>query len=406
MKMMRRCILLLVSVATLLCACSNEADEVACGCQPSTVPVAFDVATDSAVTRAVGDINNTDALQNGTGFGVFACYTGNLKYEYTSVQPDFMCNQQVKWAASAWIYEPVKYWPNQASDYVTFFAYAPYEQSPDGTKCIAEFSKTDDLGDPWLVYKLAQNPWSTTNGQVDLLYGINEGSMTDATDDQPWYDQQKSGYDIGSKLKFTFKHALACIGDQMQISIDDDLSALLDGGAYAKLYIERVEINYTNLTSKARLILNSKGQPNWRAIVSGDVTVSRTLTITRSAVPEEFRAADSGLTVEAYKTYYGAHTGLTEYLQEIVEGKGLYYIPLNVAGEQLYAVTLDYQIINNVGQVFVGSVTSKDNVLAITTDAIGKKSGINLILTKDLDLKHNVYVIDDSATEPSYARQQ
>ena len=354
----------------------------------------------------MGDIDDTNALKGGAGFGVFACYTGNLKYEYTSVQPDFMFNQQVKWAASAWTYDPVKYWPNQASDYLTFFAYAPYEPSPDGTKCIAAFSKPDDLGDPWLIYKLAQEPWSTTNGQVDLLYGINEGATTEATDDQPWYDQQRSGYDSSERLTFTFKHALACIGDVIQISISDDLSALLDGGAYAKLYIERVEINYTNLTSKARLILNSRGLPNWRAIVSGDMTASRTMAISQAEMPEAFRAADDYLTADAYQSYYGSHAGLTASPQQLITGRGLFYIPLNVVGEQLYSITLDYQIINNAGQVFAGSVTSENNMLDITADAIGKRSGINLILTKDLDLKHNVYVIDDSATEPSYARKQ
>ena len=410
MKKMKRCVLLLMSVAALAGACNNETSEETLGYQPSAEPIAFDVVAADALTRATGEIASTEALKaSDLGFGVFACYTGNLQYEYTSVQPDFMYNQQVKWAtsASAWTYEPVKYWPNQASDYVTFFAYAPYEVAPDGLKCIAEFSKADDLGDPWLIYKLAQDPWSATNGQVDLLYGINEGTSEDASDDQPWYDQQKSGYDSSSKLTFTFKHALACIGDVIQIRIAEELSALLDAGAYAKLYIEKVEINYTNLTSKARLILNSRGQPNWRAIVSGDVTVSRTISIPQSEVPEAFRAADDNLTAAAYQAYYEAeaHVGLTTASQDLLTGKGLFYIPLNVAGEQLYSITLHYQIINNAGQAFAGSVTSGNNTLDITTNAIGKKSGINMVLTKDLDLEHNVYVIGSAATEPSYARK-
>ena len=403
---------LLAAIVLLFMACSDSTELTALttgGYQPSVEAITFGAVTPPVATRATGDIDDTNALKSGTGFGVFACYTGNLQYEYTSVKPDFMYNQQVKWAtsASAWTYEPVKYWPNQASDYVTFFAYAPYEAAPDGLKCIAEFSKADDLGDPWLIYKLAQDPWSATNGQVDLLYGINEGTSEDASDDQPWYDQQKAGYGISDKLTFTFKHALACIGDVIQIRIADELSALLDAGAYAKLYIEKVEINYTNLTSKARLILNSRGQPNWRAIVSGDVTVSRTISIPQSEVPEAFRAADDNLTAAAYQAYYEAeaHVGLTTASQDLLTGKGLFYIPLNVAGEQLYSITLHYQIINNAGQAFAGSVTSGNNTLDITTNAIGKKSGINMVLTKDLDLEHNVYVIGSAATEPSYARK-
>ena len=102
MKKMKRCVLLLMSVAALAGACNNETSEETLGYQPSAEPIAFDVVAADALTRATGEIVSTEALKaSDQGFGVFACYTGNLQYEYTSVQPDFMYNQQVKWAASA-----------------------------------------------------------------------------------------------------------------------------------------------------------------------------------------------------------------------------------------------------------------------------------------------------------------
>ncbi|MBQ9660456.1 MAG: hypothetical protein IJV37_04230, partial [Bacteroidales bacterium] len=111
--------------------------------EPEPVAIAFSVsAGDYLATRAEGEIPTDEVLRAGSGFGVFACYTGAHKYSESSVSPDFMYNQKVTYnpGIPAWEYSPVKYWPNGEGEpvgetgenphYVSFFAYAPYS---DGT---------------------------------------------------------------------------------------------------------------------------------------------------------------------------------------------------------------------------------------------------------------------------------
>lgn len=382
--------ILWVMAAVLMAACGNDADEAANGYVPSTEPIAFDASTDDGqTTRAPGETNDDAALQ-AKGFGVFASYTRNVKYENTNVSPDFMYNQQVTYDAGAWKYAPTKYWPNNVNDddsfreYVTFFAYAPYEADPDAMKCIAAFSAEYDLGDPWLVYRIAQKPWGDYNTttkiyenpqQADLLYGVNA-----AGGNKPWYDQQKP--ENTSKIKFTFLHALSCIGDVITIKMNDALNTRLSG--YATITINKVEISYTNLTSKARLMLSSDAAPNWKPIVSGDVTTTRTLTIEPATAVT--------LSTEA---------------QEISTGQGLFYIPLQVdVNPQRADITVYYTVNVTAGSSYNSTATGTFN-LSTDADQIGKKQAIALTIDKNLDLAHLVYdLTDDPATGPSYIRKR
>ena len=67
------------------------------------------------------------ATGNLLSMGIFAYYTGSNDLTI-SEKPNFMYNQEVKRsnASSPWTYSPVKYWPNNPGDKLTFFAYAPY----------------------------------------------------------------------------------------------------------------------------------------------------------------------------------------------------------------------------------------------------------------------------------------
>ena len=383
---MMRPYVLLMAIALVAVSCAdNEADDAATGgYQPSALPIAFDALMGEALTRAaVAPGELTDATLQTAGFGVFACYTGSLDYDNTSVSPNFMYNQQVRYDAGAWTYAPVKYWPNADADRITFFAYAPYEAAPDGAKCIAEFSREDDLGDPWLIYKLAQRPWGTYNTtthayeggaqQQDLLYGVN------ATDGNPWYDQRKADYATTARLKFSFSHALACIGSQITIKMSSDLNTLLEG--YSTVDVNSVTIRYRHLTSKAQLVLNSRSEPNWKPIVSGDVTTERTY----------IKELTTPLT-------------LTTAAQTVSEGDGLFYIPLQVAAEVPQAeVTVGYTItVTSSGETLTGETTATINLTA--TGMEGRHQAIALTLSKDLDLPHQVYILGGTATEPSYCR--
>lgn len=87
------------------------------------IPLDFGVSVDQAVSRA-GESTTANLLS----MGVYAYYTGGNNLT-TSDKPNFMCNQKVERAnnASPWTYSPVKYWPNNPADKVSFYAYGPYD---------------------------------------------------------------------------------------------------------------------------------------------------------------------------------------------------------------------------------------------------------------------------------------
>ena len=379
MKKMKR-YLILMTAATLVAACSNDADFDNEGYEPSNKAIAFDANAEGATTRANGMIVDTDGLKAlEQGFGVFGSYTGRLTYENTTVSPDFMYNQQVKYDNGAWIYSPVKYWPNNSTDFVSFFAYAPYEATPqnDG-RCIVDMSKRYDLGDPWINYRLAEDPWSADKPQVDLLYGQHE----DNTNYTSWLDQQKPTEPVNYKLTFTFRHALACIGDEITIKCTDALANLITD--YATITITNVTIKYQNLTTKGRLVLNSIGSANWKEIISGELTTTRTYTKDLTDNPIIFDP--NNFTAE----------------QDISTGDGLFYIPLRIAGTDAAKaeVTITYTVKNNSGSEYSGTGTTSFD-LSLSTE--GQKQGIALQLTENLDLQHLVYTIGTGATEPSHS---
>ena len=192
-------IFLFAAAAALLTACSSEElsnSEVAQQNNAET-PVAFSIYTPRSVTRAgePGTIT-TASLKTGdhkAGFGVFGYFTDNGHYNETST-PNFMYNQQVKWndGKTAWMYEPVKYWPNEYGnsaasddvDRVTFFAYAPWTSVVPATgiptagvtedeRNITAMTKNTATGDP--IIKYVVDPDGATS--VDLLWGVYAGQQ-------------------------------------------------------------------------------------------------------------------------------------------------------------------------------------------------------------------------------------
>ncbi|MBO4464726.1 MAG: fimbrillin family protein [Prevotella sp.] len=380
MKKMRRYLFLMIS-SVLLAACNNDVDNVGNeGYVPSNKVIVFDAAEEGAVTRANGMID--DNVLKTKGFGVFGCYTGDMTYENTTVSSDFMYNQLVTYNSNSrvWEYSPLKYWPNNSADYVSFFAYAPYEATPcDDGRCIIDMSKKKDLGDPWINYRLAEDPWNPKNPQVDLLYGQQEQGYNYGY--SSWLDQQKPNDPVDSKLKFTFRHALACIGDEITIRLSPRLISLVEGYV-TSIKITNVTINYKNLTTKARLVLRTEGFANWKEIISGELAVTRTYNKEVEVKFSPFETAE----------------------KNISSGDGLFYIPLKVAeADPMAEVTIAYTVTNNTNHSYSGTATTS---FPLSLNMEGQKQGIALQLTETLDLQHLVYTIGNGATEPSYSRQR
>lgn len=256
------------------------------------VPISFSAAvSDGIATRATGMIGDDASLQAG-GFGVFGCYTGLHNYSESDANSSFMYNQELEWVSgdAHWEYNPVKYWPGEEGHKVSFFAYAPYSEC-DGTGCIPSCVRYQETADPWVMYRIAEDPAQ----QVDLLYAT------------PLLDQTKMA--VNERLEFTFKHALACVGDNVTIST-----------SATGVTLKEVSIDYT-LTAKGRLVLWNRGSANWTPIQSEDVVTVRSITLL---------------------------TGGHEPLPKTFSGQGLFCIPAEAAGYPQKATIHVTYVVNNV----------------------------------------------------------
>jgi len=223
------------------------------------------------------------------GFGVFSYLTtndsnydpSNVTTSPSKINPDFMYNQEITWNTSspaAWVYDPVKYWPNGVDkagsgtatekqiQKLSFFAYAPYKassafttiynQEVDGNKPEAIGSGTtndskvkldnsasatngikaittnDWTGNVWVKYLL---PDAQEDKAVDLLWGVrgkgtyNETDEADNTVDT-WnvgdkYNINLTKQEVPEKVAFLFKHALTKIGGQTYEDEDNNAAA-------------------------------------------------------------------------------------------------------------------------------------------------------------------------------------
>ena len=256
------------------------------------VPISFSAAvSDGIATRATGMIGDDASLQAG-GFGVFGCYTGLHNYSESDANSSFMYNQKLEWVSgdAHWEYNPVKYWPGEEGHKVSFFAYAPYSEC-NGTGCIPSCVRYQETADPWVMYRIAENP----DDQVDLLYAT------------PLLDQTKMA--VNERLEFTFKHALACVGENVTIST-----------SATGVTLKEVSIDYT-LTAKGRLVLWNRGSANWTPIQSEDVVTVRSVSLL---------------------------TGGHEPLPKTFSGQGLFCIPAEAAGYPQKATMHVTYVVNNV----------------------------------------------------------
>ena len=284
---MKRCAIavLLTLFAGVACNKTERPEE-------EKVPISFSAAvSDMPATRATGMIGDDASLQ-ADGFGVFGCYTGLHNYSESDANSGFMHNQELKWvsADAHWEYNPVKYWPGEEGHKVSFFAYAPYSTC-DGTGCIPSCVRYQETADPWVMYRIAENPAQ----QVDLLYAT------------PLLDQTKMA--VNEHLEFTFKHALACVGDNVTI-----------GTSATGVTLKEVSIDYT-LTAKGRLVLWNRGSANWTPIQSEDVVTVRSISLL---------------------------TAGNEPLPKTFSGQGLFCIPAEASGYPQKATIHVTYVVNNV----------------------------------------------------------
>lgn len=137
-------------------------------------------------------------------FGVFGYYTGQADWDFdATATPNLMNNQKVALSAAgnSYEYSPIKYWPNNTNDKVSFYAYAPWTAD-------ASLAKNTDGGVNKLVLDFTVD--ETVKNQKDFLY---------STDAQETFNMTKPN--VTGKVTFTFAHALSRIGFSAEYAVDE-----------------------------------------------------------------------------------------------------------------------------------------------------------------------------------------
>ncbi len=332
----------LLSLLFCCVACNNGNDE------PEARHIAFEIANSDGwneMSRSVALDNTTLATE---GFGVYAFYTEKSSWTANNTfAPNFMNNTKVTSSnnGTSWQYSPIKYWPHNQSDKVSFLAYAPHidGKTINGTKI--EYEVVSDVID-----------------HKDLLWS---NSKTENFNNQT------------QAVNFTFRHALARIGFTVTAK-SDGVAPLRDG---VKIIIKKVTIGYkpenanaAQFKNKGTLELYNSGQSASWSGVSGAVAYS--------IVPENFVGkATNGLALTKENTD-GAQqlNGDDSYIM---------VLPQTFEANKLQ-VYVEYEVelsaVLNSGKVFVYDNYTNKCVGNVST-ALDLQSGMTYIINIITDLK-------------------
>lgn len=397
---------LFAAAAVLLAACvkTQSVDELALIDADKTA-VSFDVYTPRATKAGMAQEINTDKLKGGPGFGIFAYYTNNGKYDQT-MKPDFMYNQQVKWNSTKWAYEPVKYWPNETGnaaesddkDYVTFFAYAPYVQSEVSTgaikvdaedteeqhKNITGMINNNTMGDPKIKYVVDWNPATS----VDLLWGVQSKGEKEGL---PFIDQLKPKK-ADTTTTFHLMHALAKVNVQIRAIADEEKEEYGSGDIdeNTKIYVR--SITFEGFATKGTLNLNNPqaNTPLWMDYAGIDNLVAEPVTIFdgRKDGKEGYKDGDA-----TNEKVLGLNPKIVQ-TGEVTPGVTNAYVNLFSPNEPGTTITVEQPIfvIPNGDDMKVTIVydveTKDDNLAAFLSDGVTHGSTIENKITRFIQVKN------------------
>ena len=149
------------------------------------LPISFSSSLDVPATKGTLPANST--------FGVFAYYTKTSNWvNGNNFTPNFMYNEDVAFDGTSYTYDPIKYWPNNTNDKITFWAYYPYSAS-------AVLYKANNSSTVYTnaTKNLPDIRFTVTDGQTDFMISNVASNKTKPALDTP--------------VELTFNHALSRI---------------------------------------------------------------------------------------------------------------------------------------------------------------------------------------------------
>ena len=234
-----------------LAACSNEGPDLS---EQQLRAVGFGSYTEQFQTRG-SDVQR--AIPDGGSMGVYAYYHDgstwaddadalSLDASANKLLPDFMWNQQCTYSADldAFVYTPLKYWPNEESDKLSFIAYYPFT-NPDILEGPASPAQTgltplitnSGKGLPSFNFTVKDDAEDQVDLLVsDLIVDLPQTRDTEADPGTPFNDLS-----IYDKVKFLFHHALAKV--EFRIVADADIRKDI-----VKFRLSKLEITHINKT--------------------------------------------------------------------------------------------------------------------------------------------------------------
>ena len=193
-------------------ACSNE--------EPATTvttgqmrPVAFGDAYTAQPTRSSAAYSAEQGIGAGQSIGVYAYYHDAATWSNEAV-PNFMWNQQATCLEKGgnFSYSPLKYWPNESEDKLSFMAYFPYtdvnaadpESAESPTKTgLTPLSANSDAGLPTFRFTVKES----ADDQVDFLLSELLPNLPNGTDAvTPGSPDDRSELTVTDRVHFLLHH--------------------------------------------------------------------------------------------------------------------------------------------------------------------------------------------------------
>ncbi|WP_294483179.1 fimbrillin family protein [uncultured Bacteroides sp.] len=273
----------------------------------TSVPLTFSTSV-STLTR--GTELGTDNL---TSAGVFAYLTSG-ELNTNTATPNFMYNQKLEKSNSTWMYSPMKFWPNNDSDRISFVAYAPYVDEAVAGGSNPSFSGKTTAGYPVLTYTVP----AKEADQIDLLAAA------------PLKNQYYSKA-TGNSIKLDMEHSLTKITFKVK-----------SGDKYSK------KVSALSVKTAAKGELHFKdGGFEWKNITGSNEYIPTTTTV-------DFAATDAGrdmatfyflptsaVTATFSVTYEARAANGTQIYEKVIIDKALPASPLWEAGKSIvYTINL------------------------------------------------------------------
>ncbi len=218
-----------------------------------------------------GDILDDNEYYKFDDMEIYAYYTAQEAWTSEDVAPENFMHQQLaarnydatstSW--SDWSYSPLKYWPNNDGDMVTFYGFAPYGDIVHSTD--------EGTAKPKFTYTLSP----LANENDDLLAAVS-------------YNNKKSA---GGGVALDFKHALTRLTLKAKVNeLPTQVNQLIAGETNVRYSVNG--ITFYGIESMGELLLDEQGDVSWKMIESTSSLINYTATQGQTLIPYEDTESD------------------------------------------------------------------------------------------------------------------